>query len=44
MDGWTYLLLGMVEKKVYHRYEGEHSQSWRHLGESKVNMTLSLAM
>ena len=31
----------MVEEKVYYRYVGEHSQRQGHLGESRVNMTLS---
>lgn len=35
------MLLGMVEKKVSCRQKGEHSQRQRHLGESRVDMTLS---
>jgi hypothetical protein len=30
---------GMVEKKVYCRLKGEHSQRQRHLEESRVDMT-----
>ena len=36
---------GMVEKKVYCRLKGEHSQRQRHLTESRVDVTrLSWAM
>jgi hypothetical protein len=31
----------MVGEKVYYRYVGEHSQRQTHLGESRVDMTLS---
>lgn len=34
----VWLLLGVVEEKVYYRHMGAHSQ--RHLGESRVDMTL----
>lgn len=34
--------LGLVmERFSYCRYEGEHNQKQRHLGKSKVNMSLS---
>jgi hypothetical protein len=32
------------DEKVYCRWKGEHNQRQKHLGESKMNMTLSLAM
>jgi len=32
----------MEEEKVYCRYVGEHSQRQRNLGESRVDMSLSL--
>lgn len=34
----------MVDEKVYYRYAGKQSQGQGHLGESRVNMTLSKAM
>lgn len=33
----TWLLLGMVEEKVYCGYEGRYSERQRHLGESRVD-------
>lgn len=35
------LLSDMVEEEVYCRYEGTHSQRWEHLGQSRVDVTLS---
>ena len=40
----TRLPLGVVEEKVYCRYEGEHSQMRGYLVESRVNLTLSWTM
>lgn len=31
----------MVEKNVYFRLKGEHSQRQRHVGESRMDMTMS---
>ena len=39
----TQLLRCMVER-VYYRHVGEHSQRQGHLGESRVDMTLTRAM
>lgn len=37
----TRLLLGMVKKKVYYRYVGEHSYRPTHLGEYSIVVTLN---
>jgi len=36
----VWLLLGMVEEKVYYGCMGEHSQRQKHLGGAKVVRTL----
>lgn len=35
----TWLLLGIMEEKVYYRYKGEQRQRQRPLGESRVDMS-----